>query len=264
MSPDHRSLSVTVYGTRAAIDRISYSVDDGFLREIVWQQQPNAVKLEFRCAAPIWQGYEIGWENDSLRVAIRAPEPKRERGLKGKTIVVDPGHGGDSDGAIGPLGTLERDVTLRLALFLKAELEQRDARVRLTRTADTNLDLYSRIDIARQTAPDFFISLHGNALPDSENPCIRHGSGTYYYQSASRPAAEILHRHLLSASNLRDDGLNYANLAVVRPTAFPAVLVEAAYLIDPREEELLQTDAFLHSLARGLASGLGEYFQSEP
>jgi N-acetylmuramoyl-L-alanine amidase len=148
-----------------------------------------------------------------------------------------------------------------LALLLESELKQSGANVVLTRRGDDDLGLYERIDLARQAQADLLLSLHANALPDGENPLTRNGTATYYYQSDSRAAAEAIHRRLLKATALRDDGLWYGNLALARPTEFPAVLVEVAYLIYPPEERLLRSDDFLRKLAKGLARGIREYFE---
>lgn len=256
---DEKSLTVTLLGTHAAIDRIRYDRSDPLLSQIVWSQLPCGVDIEFRCRAPLNNGCDVSFEHDSLVVRLRGYDASR-KGLKGKTIVVDAGHGGEADGTIGPLGTREKDITLKWAQLLKAELIKQGAVVKLTRDTDRSVDLYERIDDAREWSADFFLSLHANALPDGENPFVRHGTGTYYYQSTARTAAEILHRHALAAGGLRDDGLYYASLAVIRPTLFPAVLIEAAYLIYPPEEDLLRSEIFLRKLSRALVDGLREYY----
>ncbi|MBU0509599.1 N-acetylmuramoyl-L-alanine amidase [bacterium] len=264
LSSDQKSLNVMLFGTTAAIDRIRFDVADEFLTGITWEQLPAGLALSFLCKEPVARGYAVTCAHGDLRVQMRQPLSARPRSLRGKLIVLDPGHSGVSNGAIGPLGTREKDVNLRWANLLADELRRRGAIVELTRSADEDLDLYARIDFAKSRAADFFISLHCNALPDGVNPFVRHGTGTYYYQEASRRAAEKLHRRLVNASGLQDDGLWDANLAVVRPTEFPAVLLEAAYLIYPLEEELLQTDEFLRRLSKGVARGLKDYFREEP
>ena len=106
------------------------------------------------------------------------------------------------------------------------------------------------------------VFLHANALPDGRNPWLKHGSGTYYYQAESRPLAERIQREILTFGGLRDDGVYDANLAVVRPTEFPAVLIESAYLIHPDEEQLLLSDDFLRRLSRAVVRGLAAYFRT--
>jgi N-acetylmuramoyl-L-alanine amidase len=81
-----------------------------------------------------------------------------------RTIVVDAGHGGLEDGAHGPGGTLEKNVTLSVARRLKAALEARlGVRVILTRDGDATVDLDERAALANNNKADLFVSLHANA-----------------------------------------------------------------------------------------------------
>ncbi|HEY3294213.1 MAG TPA: N-acetylmuramoyl-L-alanine amidase [bacterium] len=264
LSPDRRSLRVTLFGALAGSNRIRYDVRDEFLSGVEWEQLPGRLQLDIRCAQDITRGYTVSFANDSLRIHIRAPYFPEDRRLRGKVIVLDPGHGGASSGTIGPLGTEEKDVVLKWAEMVGKELRRKGAVVYFTRETDTDVALYDRTRLAERLHPDLFLSLHCNALPDSQNPLLRHGTGTYYYQSQSRDAAVALHTQLLTDGKLADDGLYDANLAVVRPTDFPAVLIEAAYLIYPPEEQLLRSDVFLRALAQGVARGLNDYFQRVP
>jgi N-acetylmuramoyl-L-alanine amidase len=80
------------------------------------------------------------------------------------TIVIDPGHGGEDTGAIGPNGIREKDITLGVAKELKKELtEKTGARVFLTRTDDTYIPLEERAAFANSVMADVFISIHVNA-----------------------------------------------------------------------------------------------------
>lgn len=83
-----------------------------------------------------------------------------------RTVIVDPGHGGDDRGAEGPGGVLEKEVTLavarRVAERLRAEL---GCRVVLTRTSDRAVSLPERTAIAARESGDLFLSLHANASP---------------------------------------------------------------------------------------------------
>ena len=262
LSEDGKALFVHLFNVRAACDRIRYSTGDPLLHDIVWEQTATGLTLELRCNARL-SGYLVEQKSDGLTVILRGSARSASRTLRGKIIVLDPGHGGSADGAIGPLGTREKDVNLRLALLLAERLRKRGAVVRLTRETDSERDLYGRVDSARAWHADFLLSLHCNALPDGENPFVRHGSGSYYYHSASRRAAETLQRRLLQATGLQDDGIWDANLAVPRASFCPSVLVETAYLTHPREEELLTSDAFFKGVARALERGLDEYFGPE-
>ena len=81
-----------------------------------------------------------------------------------KTIVIDPGHGGEEAGAKGAKGTLEKAVTLSVARRLKSALEARlGARVLLTRVSDGAVGPDERAAVANNNKADLFISLHANA-----------------------------------------------------------------------------------------------------
>lgn len=98
---------------------------------------------------------------------ITPSEPLRQRDRRGNenyVIVVDAGHGGKDPGTQSAHGLLERDVTLKAALYLK-ELLQKDPRytVRLTRDNDRFIELEDRVTLARNWGADLFISLHADA-----------------------------------------------------------------------------------------------------
>ena len=84
-------------------------------------------------------------------------------------IALDPGHGGEDPGAIGPAGTYEKDVVLRLAHRLRDRINAASSngnpmRAFLTRDADFFVPLHTRVDKARRVQADLFISLHADAF----------------------------------------------------------------------------------------------------
>src|SRR3990170_5547430 len=80
------------------------------------------------------------------------------------TIVIDPGHGGEDTGAIGPSGIKEKDINLGIAKRLEKLIFQKmNVKVILTRTEDTFLPLEQRAIIANKNQADLFISIHANA-----------------------------------------------------------------------------------------------------
>ena len=97
------------------------------------------------------------------------------------TIVLDPGHGGRDPGAVGSDGTLEKNITLIAAKELAKTLEGRGYHVILTRDSDKYLDrdkkkdLEKRIELARKSGADLFLSLHADG---NESPSVR-GSSVY-------------------------------------------------------------------------------------
>jgi len=113
------------------------------------------------------------------------------KGYKIKTIIVDPGHGGEhpggkghfSRGASGAYST-ERGVTLAIGFKLQAAIEKElnGVKVIMTRTSEDDVDWQKRADIANNNKGDLFISLHCNALPDRhvrERVGTKHGKAVY-------------------------------------------------------------------------------------
>ena len=81
------------------------------------------------------------------------------------TIVIDPGHGGEDPGALGRLGSREKDVTLIIAKRLKALVDaEPEMRALLTRDTDYYLPLQMRVDKARRVKADLFVSIHADAF----------------------------------------------------------------------------------------------------
>ncbi|MGH9687110.1 MAG: N-acetylmuramoyl-L-alanine amidase [Candidatus Acidiferrales bacterium] len=111
----------------------------------------------------------------------------RVLGLKVRTIVIDPGHGGHDTGTIGPHGLEEKDICLDVALRLGRMIEQRlpGAQVIYTRKTDVFVPLQERTAIANQAHADLFISIHANS---SRDPKAR-GVETYYLNFATSPEA---------------------------------------------------------------------------
>lgn len=106
-------------------------------------------------------------------VAVRKPETKR---FLIQTIMLDPGHGGKDQGAIGRNGLKEKDLVLSVCHELKNELAKRDISVLLTRDQDTYLSLSDRVKLTNQTNADLFISIHANGHRSNR----AHGFEVYY------------------------------------------------------------------------------------
>ena len=94
-------------------------------------------------------------------------------------VVVDPGHGGDQDGALSPEGLREKDLTLQIAQRVGAALRKRGVRVVLTRTGDLSVPLANRAAIANGIQADLFLSIHLNSMPTAE--ARQHASGVETY-----------------------------------------------------------------------------------
>ncbi len=132
------------------------------------------------------------WRNMDGRLVERkttvAVPPRRESWL----VVIDAGHGGRDPGPIGVGGTKEKDVTLAVAKRLARRLERESGvEVVLTRDRDTLIALADRPRITqrlgKQTAPDLFLSIHGNSMP--KKPSTTRGFESYFLAVAKTEQA---------------------------------------------------------------------------
>jgi N-acetylmuramoyl-L-alanine amidase len=254
-SLDPLALTITVYGVTSNIDWIRYDFDDVLVRYAEWDQiQPGVLEYTVYLQADQLWGYDSWYDGSTLVVAIKKP-PTEAVGLRGFTIVVDPGHSSD-DGALGPTGVKEKDANLWISKRLREALHKRGAEVVLTRGGSEHLPLYERPAIAKQEKADLFISIHNNALPDGVNPWQDHGVSTYYYYPSSMALAESVQASLLASLDLPNFGLYRGNFAVIRPTQYPAILVECAFMMIPQQEAALKTEAFQTRVAEAIAEGV--------
>jgi len=121
------------------------------------QDGPARLVLEFQANAG-----EAKAERAAPAGATPRPAPAEAATLR--TVVIDPGHGGDEVGAKGPGGTLEKDVTLSIARRLRAALtNSMGLQVFLTRDRDLDVGLDDRTAIANNYKADLFLSIHANA-----------------------------------------------------------------------------------------------------
>ncbi|MFJ6024561.1 N-acetylmuramoyl-L-alanine amidase [Brevundimonas sp. NPDC092305] len=228
----------------------------------------------------------------------RRPTPRTERPL----IYIDAGHGGRDPGAQGAHAR-ESEVTLAAALALKQELERTGRyRVRMTREADTYVDLYRRVSIARTAGADLFISLHADAGGD---PATRGASvytlseqgagravreftrGENWHRSLNLPGRDasvdrilldmtqretqnrsaVLARSLLGELESSNHPMlrrshRDAGLAVLLAPDVPAVLLEMGFITNPEDERLLTDTRARRRLMRAVAEGIDGYFSA--
>jgi len=206
-------------------------------------------------------GYKVDYEGTTLRLRVKHP-PKigMDGSLSGLKICVDPGHGGTENGSIGCNGVKEKQVNLDISLKFKAALERAGAQVIMTRTADgETVSLDERVAIAARSDADLLISVHNNALPDGRDPWKEHGTSTYWYQPQSTELARHLKDSVISATDFPDIGCRFQNLALCRPTAMPAVLVEVGFMIHPEEFAQLLDPNVQSRVAEGLLKGVQKY-----
>ncbi|MBN8236740.1 SH3 domain-containing protein [Halobacillus kuroshimensis] len=178
--------------------------------------------------------------------------------LKGKTIMLDPGHGGRDSGAVGRAGSYESDLTLSTALILKKQLEQAGADVLMTRSSNEYVALSARTYYSNASSADAFISLHYNSAPLYISAT---GLNTYYYHSRDKNLASALQTGMVQKTGLRDRGIKYGNFHVIRENQKPSALLELGFISDAREEQTVRTSSYQQKVSQGVVQGLIQYFK---
>ncbi len=124
---------------------------------------------------------------------------RSQENLRDVVVAIDPGHGGHDPGAIGPAGTREKDVVLQIAKRLAERVDnERGMKAVMTRTGDYFLPLRERIERARKADADIFVSIHADAIANSNV------QGSSVYMLSERGASSEAARFLAQRENQAD------------------------------------------------------------
>ena len=193
------------------------------------------------------------------------------------TVVIDPGHGGNDEGARGN-GLKEKDLNLDLALRVEKLLSPYHFPTVLTRRDDSFVSLSERAAIANKIDNALFLSIHFNQSRDSSAT----GVETFYasskvppesawtwigYFSKPEPAsgdngeelAGYIQTSLVTRTDAANRGIKARELYVVRHTRCPAVLVEGGFINNPLEARLVGNADYRDRLASAIAEGVMTY-----
>lgn len=189
------------------------------------------------------------------------------------TIVIDAGHGGHDAGA-SHHGLREKDLALDTALRLERQLRLRGFPVVLTRRDDRFLPLFDRSAIANALPFALFVSVHYN----DSSTAAGEGVETFYaqhkagwlatsYANAGGVAtdcgtmAQCVQNSMIRELRVPNRGAKARQLAVVRYSRWPAVLVEGGFLNNPAEARKIAEPAYRDRIAESVANGIAAYQQ---
>jgi len=218
----------------------------------------------------------------------------KQLGLKVRTIVIDPGHGGKDPGAVSRNGLQEKGVVLDVAKRLESLLKSKESyQVYMTRETDIFIPLKERTNFANQKRADVFISIHINSC---EKPGIR-GIETYYLSLASdeearmtaamenassgrtvsdlnnivryilrgakvkesRELARTIQSQLSQTTGTNDRGIKRAPFIVLIGAQAPSILVELGFISNIQDESLLRSAEYRDKLAQALMKAVESY-----
>ena len=261
-------LTLDLFGARLARYGVRQLPSDRCTWAVTAEQMADGwARITFNLTFNQQRGWRVVQKDGTLQLLIR--QPYDDGWLKGKVVVIDPGHGGSDNGAVGPTGLREKDVNLRIARKLSDLLVSKGAIPRLLRAGDTDVgpnggsqrqELEARLAASEQPDADFFLSIHNNAI-GSGNPTTAFGTETYYWTPMSALPARILQNNLASGLGTKNRFISWRPFYVLRNGDVPRVLVECAYMSNPSEEQRMRSDEFAEKAAAALMSGLEEFFQ---
>jgi N-acetylmuramoyl-L-alanine amidase len=178
---------------------------------------------------------------------------------QGKTIGIDPGHGGSDAGAVGIDGSAkpnEADFNLDLSLRLLTRLTGQGALVRMTRTTDTYVSITARRNLANSWDPDAFMSIHNNSFSSSS----ANGTETLYYNNSAL-ASDIQNAMMAEYPTLTNRGIKYRdNLGVLKTNAgIPTCLAECLFISNQAEFNIMNTSSGKNRFVAAFDEGFKEF-----
>lgn len=254
---DGLKMEIKLYAGRMADFELDTDQQDLYL-DLKQSVSESLLTLNSRSGRKI-AGYEIVQQKNRITVYLRF----HRGGLSGKTIMLDAGHGGEDSGALSPGGVAypsESELNLVLAGCLKEELEAAGATVLMMRSKDQAVSLEQRVETTVSQAPDLFISLHHNSVNETSNFAAATGGLMLYSSPISESLAQSLADTLWVGVGEKAVRCKRQSLYVCRQTRYPAVLVEAGYVCNPTEYEMLCREDIARKFAKNIVKGLENYF----
>jgi N-acetylmuramoyl-L-alanine amidase len=267
----------------------------GLIEDIKFEKGNGFIKFRFKVKDDL--AMDAIRDGKYLNVKVKTFE-----GRSIKTIVIDPGHGGEDPGAVYK-NVFEKDIVLKAAKKIAARLADKDYNVIMTRTEDVFIPLKDRTKIADSARADLFVSIHCNAAPNkrdmngaetyflsaarsdwartveaTENSAIRFeaksGSGLSeldyilndlaqtQFLEESQQAGICIQECMVQKCDLYNRGLKQANFYVLRLNYMPAVLVEIAFITHSEDRKKLLDDKFLQKACDAIVEGIEAYAKS--
>jgi N-acetylmuramoyl-L-alanine amidase len=299
-------------------DSLMIDEPNGLVSSVATEQNEDGVRLTVR-VAPSATSYEAEMRSDPYRLEIivfavrrdaipspllRGPKQLLSKGTGPfatpespiETVMLDPGHGGSDLGHVGPNGLAEKDAALALAEATSRYLQREGFYVFMTRSADSDVPIKRRAEIANLSGADMFVSIHcgswysggatgfrvayyeptGETFADSDGSSggLRRVSAGVSLAAASPLAwgkaqesvaeessdlARAIHSRLAESLDSRDRGVGGEDEAVLAGCSMPAVLVEPAFISNPYEAASLDDGSFVNRVALAIAKGVADH-----
>lgn len=255
-------IDITFNYTSSASGTLSFP-ESKVIKSCKWilnsENKTATLRVYFRTAGK-FSGYTTYYNSDNYLV-ISFKEPVTS--LKGRVIEIDPGHGGSQPGAGSGTGIFEKDITYKIATYLKAYLEKAGATVIFSRDNSSSVpEIEERRLNTIKKNPDMSVSIHLDSSSDSSAK----GSSVYYYTSYSGELAGAIATNLPKPlkTNLsyamKNRGAHFYPFRVTRVENCPAVLVECGFISNSSDFKIQNSASGQKNIACGIYKGILEYY----
>lgn len=194
-----------------------------------------------------------------------------------RTILLDPGHGGNDKGASG-VRFQEKFLNLQIAQRVQKHLSKYGYKVKLTRVNDRRMELSQRSNAANSSKADLFVSIHMNAAsnrtvsgietfaltapgaPSSGSKLVQYNN--YAGNNAANNSLSLawfVQDAVIKATKAADRGVKHSRFVVLRETRCPAILIECGFISNRTEENKLGSAAYQEKIAKAIARGIYNY-----
>lgn len=182
-------------------------------------------------------------------------------------VVLDAGHGGKDPGAKGVMGTLEKDLVLRVAKIVRLRsFAHPQLQIVLTRAEDVFIELTDRTDIANRLHADLYVSIHANAHNDPKvqgvETLLSDRITGEKRENSLNLAQGIQAQMIQSLRPVRDRGVKSQQL-YLRHADMPSALVELGFLTNPAEEAALLQLSYQVRAADAILQGILNYLANQ-
>lgn len=184
--------------------------------------------------------------------------------LKDRIIVIDAGHGGKDPGT-SKNKLNEKTVVLKVSKLVENKLKKAGAKVLLTRSNDTFLELQQRTDFAKKHNAEAFVSIHVNSAgaTSAKGSEVFYDSSTNPNATESRLLASKIQENLVKGANMSDRGVKDQRFYVIRNNNVAAVLVELGFITNPDDFKKLSSDQYMELYAEAIYQGLVQYYAAQ-
>ena len=194
-----------------------------------------------------------------------------------RIILIDPGHGGFDGGAVSPMGTVEKDINLKISIKLKDKLEEQGYKVVMTREDDRALydkntpkgskkksDLNNRCKLKTESNCNMFISIHLNKFPESKY----YGAQVWHSKNAeSEKLAKIIQENFnadIDSTNNRVEKPANGKYKILRCNdEMPSIIIECGFLSNLTEENKLKDAKYQENIAECIKKSINMYFEKQ-